>query len=204
MKPLRFLKFLKHILILLGLSFLPSLPVQADLLGDVTGDGQVRLEDVVRVLKVAVGLQKFNTFREAFLADVAPRPGTGGRKIGDGKINLLDVIQLLRFVAGLISPKDFGMEEVLLALDPTIAVLGPGEQVQFTAVVAGPVQGSIRWSLGPGSVGTLTSTGLYIAPQEVRDFASAVVFAEIDNLSVKADVFIEEAGPPPPPPIPPG
>lgn len=204
MKPLRFSKALKAILIFLGLLLFSSLPVQADLLGDVTGDGQVRLDDVVRVLRVAVGLQKFNTFREFFLADVAPRPGTGGRKIGDGKINLLDVVQLLRFVAGLISPKAFGMEEILLGIDPTIAVLGPGEQVQFTVVAAGPLQGPIRWSLGPGSVGVLTSTGLYIAPQEVRDFASATIFAEVDNLSVKADVFIEEAGPPPPPPIPPG
>jgi subtilisin family serine protease len=77
-----------------------QLPKPAGVPGDVNGDGQITLTDVVLLLRDVVGVAALPADRLA-LADVAPKPGTNGRAYGDGQVNLADVVRLLRRAVGL-------------------------------------------------------------------------------------------------------
>lgn len=106
--------------VILGLQIglLPASAVKR-LLGDVNGDDAVDIADVMRLISFVVGKAKPSP-AELLASDVAPFPGTEGRKIGDGKITSADAIRLLRRVVGLIPFAQFG--------PATVEV--PGEETQ--------------------------------------------------------------------------
>ncbi|MBM3784277.1 MAG: hypothetical protein FJW30_07935 [Acidobacteria bacterium] len=56
------------------------------------------------------------------------------------------------------------MSEISVSLTPVSATLGPRETQQFTATVSNSGNTAVRWSIFP-DIGTITSTGLYTAPQ---------------------------------------
>jgi hypothetical protein len=180
---------------------------KAAVLGDVTGDGNVRVDDAVKLLRISVGLDA-PTDAQMILGDVAPHPGMNGRRSGDRVINVQDVIYLLRYAVGLISPADFGAVEQYVALTPLYVALAPGDQVQFTAVPVN-MSGDVTWSLiggagGGGQLGTLTQNGLYSAADQVSTVVSATVEAQVGAQQAQAEVDVIDSGPPPPPPPPPG
>lgn len=69
-------------------------------MGDVNSDGRVTVADAVAILRHVVGAAPLNKDALA-LADVAPRPGTGGRAYGDGVVSIADVLRVLRRAVGL-------------------------------------------------------------------------------------------------------
>jgi hypothetical protein len=69
-------------------------------MGDVNSDGRVTVADAVAILRHVVGAAPLNNDALA-LADVAPRPGTGGRAYGDGVVSIADVLRVLRRAVGL-------------------------------------------------------------------------------------------------------
>jgi hypothetical protein len=106
--------------VILGLQIglLPAFAAKR-LLGDVNGDDAVDLADVMRLISLVVGKAKPSP-AELLAGDVAPFPGTEGRKIGDGKLTTADAIRLLRRVVGIIPFAQFG--------PATVEV--PGEEAQ--------------------------------------------------------------------------
>lgn len=71
--------------------------------GDIDGDGDVTVGDVVRVLRAIVGLAEL-TPAQFIAADVAPTPGAGSRPVGDDHLDISDALSILRHVAGLQPP----------------------------------------------------------------------------------------------------
>ncbi|HEY3285155.1 MAG TPA: S8 family serine peptidase, partial [Armatimonadota bacterium] len=69
--------------------------------GDLNGDGKVTVADAVLALKIAVGSAAAPTGDALTLADVAPKPGTGGRAVGDGKVDVQDAIRILKHILGM-------------------------------------------------------------------------------------------------------
>ncbi|MGQ9699003.1 MAG: S8 family serine peptidase, partial [Armatimonadota bacterium] len=70
------------------------------LMGDVTGDGKVTVADAVALLRHVVGAAPLADSALA-VADVAPKPGTGGRAYGDGQVGIPDVLRVLRRAVGI-------------------------------------------------------------------------------------------------------
>jgi len=70
------------------------------MMGDVTGDGKITVVDAVALLRHVVGAALLPA-EAAAVADVAPRPGTGGREYGDGQIGIPDVLRVLRRAVGI-------------------------------------------------------------------------------------------------------
>ena len=68
--------------------------------GDLDGDGRISISDVIIALRIAIGIRQA-TPDEISAADVAPKPGIGGRTYGDGSVNVGDVIRILRRAVGL-------------------------------------------------------------------------------------------------------
>jgi hypothetical protein len=71
-----------------------------------------------------------------------------------------------------------------VAITPTMADLGPGETLQFTATAtdsAGvPIAGAaFTWVLAPGALGTVSPTGLYTAPAAIAAPAMETLTANL-------------------------
>lgn len=94
--------------VILGLQ-IGLLPASAAkrLLGDVNGDDAVDIADVMRLISFVIGKAKPSP-PELLAGDVAPFPGTEGRKVGDGKLTTADATRLLRRIVGLIPFAQFG------------------------------------------------------------------------------------------------
>jgi hypothetical protein len=63
--------------------------------GDMNDDNAVDVTDAILALKASLGLIVL-TDTQQFAADIAPRPGTGGRAVGDGQVDVADVVKVLR------------------------------------------------------------------------------------------------------------
>lgn len=181
------------------LNAVPSNAVTRAVLGDVTGDSRVAVDDAVRVLRVAVGLA-LPTKNDLRLGDVAPRRGVGNRIIGDGALTVADVLAILRRAVGLISDEDFGANLTLVFVDPDAAVLGPGDRQRFDVVVVGPMVTGVSWRVVGSAGGIITSDGVYTAPQRIIGVQKVLVEAQVDASTGTAEVVLDEEGAPPPPP----
>jgi hypothetical protein len=73
------------------------------LYGDLTGEGELSVADVVLLLQAIVGIRELDPSQTA-RGDVAPTPGTQGRLIGDGSLDVTDALSLLRQITGLEPP----------------------------------------------------------------------------------------------------
>lgn len=70
------------------------------MMGDINGDGKVTVADAVALLRHVVGAETLPS-HALTVADVAPRPGTGGREYGDGQVGIPDVLRVLRRAVGI-------------------------------------------------------------------------------------------------------
>ncbi|MGQ9698000.1 MAG: S8 family serine peptidase [Armatimonadota bacterium] len=68
--------------------------------GDVDRDGKVTVLDAVIALRIAIGAANADT-ETMSVADVAPRPGTEGRRWGDGAVTIADALLILKQAVGL-------------------------------------------------------------------------------------------------------
>ncbi|MGQ9525255.1 MAG: dockerin type I repeat-containing protein [Armatimonadota bacterium] len=169
-------------------------------LGDVSGDGRVAVDDAVRVLRIALGLTAPSTY-DLRLGDVAPRSGKGDRPIGDGVLSVADVLSILRYAVGLVSDQDFGATETLVFVEPSTVVLGPGDRQRFDAMVVGPMPTVVAWRVREADSGLVNSDGVYTAPQTVVGVQTVTVEAQVGASVGTAVVILDESGAPPPPPI---
>jgi len=177
----------------------PSNAVTRAVLGDVTGDSRVAVDDAVRVLRVAVGLA-LPTRSDLRLGDVAPRKGIGNRIIGDGALTVADVLAILRRAVGLISDEDFGANLTLVFVEPDAVVLGPGDRQRFGVVVVGPMVTGVSWRVIGSAGGIISTDGVYTAPQKIIGVQKVIVEAQVDASTGTAEVVLDEEGVPPPPP----
>jgi hypothetical protein len=69
--------------------------------GDVNGDGEANIQDVVLILRAGVGLDTL-TDDQKLAADMAPDTGTDGREVGDGSVDVADAVRILEYTVGLI------------------------------------------------------------------------------------------------------
>jgi hypothetical protein len=182
-----------------ALSAAPSNAVTRAVLGDVTGDSRVAVDDAVRVLRVAVGLA-LPTRTDLRLGDVAPRKGVGNRIIGDGALTVADVLAILRRAVGLISDEDFGANLTLVFVEPDTVVLGPGDRQRFDAMVVGPMVTGVSWRVVGSAGGIISTDGVYTAPQKIIGVQKVIVEAQVDASIGTAEVVLDEEGAPPPPP----
>jgi hypothetical protein len=77
---------------------------------------------------------------------------------------------------------------VNVTIAPTTATIGAGGQQQFTDTVTGTTNTVVGWfvdgipggnsTIGPGAVGTISPTGLYLAPVSVNNEATVTITAE--------------------------
>jgi|GEM_PF-1552273 len=182
-----------------ALSAAPSNAVTRAVLGDVTGDSRVAVDDAVRVLRVAVGLA-LPTRNDLRLGDVAPRKGVGNRIIGDGALTVADVLAILRRAVGLISDEDFGANLTLVFVEPDTVVLGPGDRQRFDVMVVGPMVTGVSWRVVGSAGGIISTDGVYTAPQKIIGVQKVIVEAQVDASTGTAEVVLDEEGAPPPPP----
>jgi Bacterial Ig-like domain (group 2) len=89
---------------------------------------------------------------------------------------------------------------VLMTLMPTTASLAPNSSQQFTANVQGTNNTSVTWSVngvtgGNNTVGTISSSGLYMAPASPGSFTVTATSAALPNYSVTAAVTVTLAPP---------
>lgn len=71
--------------------------------GDVNVNGQIEVEDAVRVIRAAAGLETLSNL-QLVIGDVAPAPGVGpneGQPFGDGLVDVQDAVRILRTAIGL-------------------------------------------------------------------------------------------------------
>lgn len=73
-----------------------SIPVY----GDLDSDGSVSIGDALIALKLALGTAQA-TSQQLLVGDVAPSPGTNGRRFGDGIISVSDAVRILRRAIGM-------------------------------------------------------------------------------------------------------
>lgn len=169
-------------------------------LGDVTGDGRVAVDDAVRVLRIAVGLAPASIY-ELRVGDVSPKPGKDERAIGDGVLTVADVLSILRYAIGLVSDEDFGATQTLVFVEPSTVVLGPGDRQRFDAMVVGPMPTVVAWSVREPDGGSVSSDGVYTAPQTIVGVQTVTVEAQVGASVGTAVVVLDESGAPPPPPV---
>jgi YD repeat-containing protein len=85
---------------------------------------------------------------------------------------------------------------------PGFAVLLPGRSYQFQAVISGTTESGLKWSVndiegGNSSVGTITPSGLYTAPETLRgvnQFFVQAVSAADPTIAGEARVTITDVG----------
>jgi len=169
-------------------------------LGDVTGDGRVAVDDAARVLRIAVGLTPASTY-ELRVGDVSPRPGKDDRVLGDGILSVADVLSILRYAIGLVSDQDFGASQTLVFVEPSTVVLGPGDRQRFDVMVVGPMPTVVAWRVREPGGGSVSSEGIYTAPQTVVGVQTATLEAQVGASVGTAVIILDESGAPPPPPV---
>ncbi|HEY3824148.1 MAG TPA: Ig-like domain-containing protein [Bryobacteraceae bacterium] len=79
----------------------------------------------------------------------------------------------------------FEVCSVSVSISPTSASLFPGQTQQFRATVVGSVTTTVTWSVSPGSVGSVSSTGLYTVPPNVVTANTDTVIATSDADNTK-------------------
>jgi len=95
---------------------------------------------------------------------------------------------------------------ISVSISPTTATLQPGQAQQFSATVAGTTNTGVTWFVsgvqgGNSSVGTISSTGLYNAPQPVPTALSVTITATSTYSSTSsANATVSVLGSPAPPP----
>ncbi|MEW6754944.1 MAG: S8 family serine peptidase, partial [Candidatus Latescibacterota bacterium] len=88
--------------------------------GDVDGDGTIGDGDALAIERYLAGTLPL-TSEQLARADLAPRPGTGGREVGDGQVDGEDAALLLRVVVGLLSPGQLNLAPHLTGSPGTLA-----------------------------------------------------------------------------------
>lgn len=117
-----------------------AVTVEKGVLGDVTGDGKVLMNDVVKLARAAAGFVTLNSQEQA-LGDVT----------GDGKVLINDVVKEARFVGGFIT-----------SLEPTAKLAATGDTADIkTSSVTGcagdTVNVPVSIPVNPGIAGAIFS-----------------------------------------------
>lgn len=85
---------------------------------------------------------------------------------------------------------------ITVTVNPATISLGPGAQQQFGATVTGSTNG-VTWSLSP-SVGTLSTSGLYVAPASITTQQTVTITAKsVDNPAITGTATVTLTPPAP-------
>ena len=87
-----------------------------------------------------------------------------------------------------------------VAVSPHAATLAAGSSVAFTVRLTGLASSEVTWSVAEGSTGgTISSDGVYVAPQTAGTYHVVVTSAANTSLSDTATLTVTEAAPTPTP-----
>lgn len=183
---------------ILGLSLLVPHPASAAVLGDLSQNGRVGVEDALLALRIAVGLMPATPY-DLLVGDVYPPP-QNGMPGGDGKITLADALRIIQYVVGLLDNQEFGTDVTRVAItDSNPQVVQPGGSLAFHLGFTGTPPLSVQWSVVGGPTnGTISQDGTYTAPVTQNNL-SVTIQAVAAGLTATGGAFVTPDAPPPPP-----